>query len=86
LLGAAQGFSNLQPGAITMNVLLVLSSNEPEIQWNALRFGNLLLESGEEVTIFLNGAGVDLCKGDSPAFPLKELSTLFTLSEGTLFG
>jgi len=69
-----------------MNVLLILSSNEPEIKWNALRFGNLLLESGEEVTIFLNGAGVDVCQGDSPAFPLKELSKVFTLSEGTLFG
>ena len=69
-----------------MNVLLILSSKEPEIQWNALRFGNLLLESGEEVTIFLNGAGVDICQGDSPAFPLRELSKLFTLSEGALFG
>ena len=69
-----------------MNVLLILSSNEPEIKWNALRFSNLMLESGEEVTIFLNGAGVDLCQGDSPAFPLKELRKVFTLGEGTLFG
>jgi len=69
-----------------MNVLLVLSSNEPEIKWNALRFGNLLLESGEDVTIFLHGAGVNLYQGDSLTFPLKELSKLFTLSEGALFG
>jgi uncharacterized protein involved in oxidation of intracellular sulfur len=73
-------------GASNMNVLLILSSNELEITWNALRFGNLLLESGEDVTIFLNGAGVDVYQGDSPAFPLKELTKVFTLSEGTLFG
>jgi len=76
----------VRTGVSSMNVLLILSSNEPEIKWNALRFGNLLLESGEEVTIFLNGAGVGLYQGDSPAFPLKELSKVFTLSEGTLFG
>ena len=69
-----------------MNVLLILSSSEPEVKWNALRFGNLLLEFGEEATIFLNGSGVDLYQGDSPAFPLKQLSKTFTLSEGRLFG
>ena len=69
-----------------MNVLLILSSNEPENKCNALRFGNFLLEAGEEVSIFLNGAGVDLYQGDSPTFPLKKLGKVFTLSEGTLFG
>jgi uncharacterized protein involved in oxidation of intracellular sulfur len=69
-----------------MNILLILSSNDPEIKWNALRFANLMLESGEEVTIFLNGPGVDLYQGDSPAFPLAQLSKVFTLSEGALFG
>ena len=69
-----------------MNILFILSSNETEIKWNALRFANVLLESGEEVTIFLNGPGVNVYHGDSPAFPLKELSKVFTLSEGALFG
>jgi len=69
-----------------MNVLLVLSSNEPEIKWNAVRFGNVLLEAGDDVTLFLNGPAVDLCQGDSPAFPLKDQSKLFVLSEGTVYG
>jgi len=69
-----------------MNVLLILSNSDPEIKWNAVRFGNVLLEAGEDVTLFLNGPAVELCQGDSPAFPLKELSKLFTLSEGTLYG
>ncbi len=38
-----------------MQILIILSSNDPEIKWNAVRFGNFLLTEGEEVTIFLNG-------------------------------
>lgn len=68
-----------------MQVLIVLSSQDPEIKWNALRFGNLLLNEGEEVTIFLNGPATDLFAGDSPQFPLKEQAKLFALSEGELY-
>ncbi len=69
-----------------MQVLIVLSSPDPEIKWNALRFGNFLLNEGEEVTIFLNGPGTDLFSGDSATFPLAEQAKLFTLSEGLLYG
>lgn len=67
-----------------MQILMVLSSNDPEIKWNALRFGNFLLNEGEEVTVFLNGPAVDLYKGDSDQFPLAEQAKLFVLSEGAL--
>lgn len=69
-----------------MNILLILSSNDPEIKWNAVRFGNHLLNEGDEVTIFLNGAAVDLFQGDSEQFPIAEQAKLFTLSEGVLVG
>lgn len=46
--------------ASEMQILIILSSNSPEIKWNAIRFGNFLLNSDEDVTIFLNGPGVDL--------------------------
>jgi uncharacterized protein involved in oxidation of intracellular sulfur len=67
-----------------MQILIVLSSQDPEIKWNAVRFGNFLLNEGDEVTIFLNGSAVDLLAGDSQQFPIAEQAKLFTLSEGVL--
>ncbi len=48
-----------------MQILIIISSHDPEIKWNAVRFGNHLLNEGDEVTIFLNGPAVDLLQGDS---------------------
>lgn len=67
-----------------MQILVVLSSQDPEIKWNALRLGNFLLNEGEEVTIFLNAGATDLLAGDSETFPIAEQAKLFTLSEGVL--
>lgn len=67
-----------------MQMLIILSSADPEIKWNAVRFGNFLLTEGEDVTIFLNGPAVDLNAGESLTFPIGEQAKLFTLSEGVL--
>jgi len=67
-----------------MQIFIILFSNSPEIKWNAVRFGNFLLNAGEEVTIFLNGPGVDLYEGESEQFPIAEEAKLFALSEGML--
>lgn len=67
-----------------MQILIVLSSPDPEIKWNAVRFGNFLLTEGEDVTIFLNGPAVNLYAGESSAFPIAEQAKLFSLSEGVL--
>lgn len=67
-----------------MQILLILSSGDPEIKWNAVRFGNFLLNEGEEVTIFLNGPAVNLYENDSEKFPIAEQAKLFALSEGVL--
>ncbi len=67
-----------------MQILIVLSSQDPEIKWNALRLGNFLLNEGEEVTVFLNGGATDLLVGDCETFPIAEQAKLFTLSEGVL--
>ncbi|KHK03649.1 hypothetical protein NY78_0705 [Desulfovibrio sp. TomC] len=67
-----------------MQILITLSSPDPEIKWNTVRFGNFLLSEGEDVTIFLNGPAVDLMAGDSPQFPIAEQAKLFGLSEGVL--
>jgi uncharacterized protein involved in oxidation of intracellular sulfur len=75
---------NEQRKGDAMKMLIILSSNSPELKWNALRFGNLALEQGDDVTIFLNGPAVSLTEGDGPRFPLAEQAKLFTLSEGVL--
>lgn len=67
-----------------MQILITLSSNDPEIKWNTVRFGNFLLEKGDDVTIFLNGSGVDLFEGDCDQFPIAQQAKIFTLSEGVL--
>ncbi len=67
-----------------MQILIVLSSADPEIKWNAVRLGNFLLNKGEEVTIFLNGPAVDLAAGDSDRFPIASEAKLFGLSDGKL--
>jgi uncharacterized protein involved in oxidation of intracellular sulfur len=67
-----------------MQILITLSSNDPEVKWNAVRFGNFLLNEGENVTLFLNAGAVDLYAGDSEAFPIAEQAKMFALSEGVL--
>lgn len=67
-----------------MENTLMVCSNDPEVVWNALRMGNLMLEQMDEVTIFLNGPAVRYASLASDAFPLVELAKLFTLSEGVL--
>lgn len=67
-----------------MNILIVLSSQSPEIKWNALRLGNFMLNEGDDVTVFLNGPAASLLEGDSTDFPIAGQAKLFTLSEGRL--
>lgn len=67
-----------------MQFLIIVSSESPEIKWNAVRFGNVLLEEGEEVSLFLNGPATDLYAGDSETFPIRHQAKLFALSEGVL--
>jgi len=38
---------------------IVISTNEPEVVWNAFRFGVTALKSGHEVKVFLMNKGVE---------------------------
>lgn len=67
-----------------MQILIIVSTDNPEVQWNAFRFGNMALNEGDEVAIFLNGPAVAFAKGDSLQYPLLEQAKLFKLSEGNL--
>ena len=39
---------------------VIINTNDPEICWNAMRFGLTALLDGHEAKIFLMGAGVEL--------------------------
>jgi uncharacterized protein involved in oxidation of intracellular sulfur len=69
-----------------MQVLLMVSTADAEIGWNAARFGNFLLEKGDDVRLFLNGPGTKIYEGDSPAFPIAEELKRFSLSDGVVLG
>lgn len=67
-----------------MQILMLVSSPDAETRWNAFRFANLMLERGDDVTIFLNGPAVDYAAGDSDALPIAVNAKTFALSEGIL--
>jgi len=67
-----------------MQMLVLLSSADPEVKWNALRFANLMLNEGDDVTVFLNGPAVDVCAGETEKLDLSVQAKLFGLSEGVL--
>lgn len=67
-----------------MDVGMIVSTSDPEVQWNAFRLANLMLNEFDEVTIFLNGPAVEYLANDSDQYPLAELAKTFVLSEGVL--
>ena len=43
-----------------MKLGIILNTNDPETAWNALRLGNEALSTGNQVSIFLLGGGVEI--------------------------
>lgn len=43
-----------------MKIGIIISSNDPEKVWNALRFANTAISEEQSVTIFLLGKGVEI--------------------------
>jgi len=43
-----------------MKLGIILNTNNPETAWNALRLGNEALSSGNKVSVFLLGSGVEI--------------------------
>jgi sulfur relay (sulfurtransferase) complex TusBCD TusD component (DsrE family) len=42
-----------------MKIGIVISTNDPEEVWNALRFGNMALKANHTVKVFLINKGVE---------------------------
>lgn len=43
-----------------MKLGIILNTNDPETAWNALRLGSEALSTGNEVSVFLLGSGVEV--------------------------
>ncbi|MDA4124708.1 MAG: DsrE family protein [Thaumarchaeota archaeon] len=67
-----------------MKMGLVISSNEPELVWNAFRYGVKATGSGHSVKVFLLGKGVESEQIDDPKFDVKKMMKEFVGKGGTI--
>jgi uncharacterized protein involved in oxidation of intracellular sulfur len=51
-----------------MKIGVIISSNDAETCWNALRYANFCLEQRDEVKVFLTGKGVEYQKISTEKF------------------
>jgi len=84
--------SGLILGAVTLKaekarrLLLVITTNDTETVWQALRLANFALSQGDEVRIYLTGKGVKtLTMGNQPLDVARKLET-FLENEGEVYG
>jgi len=64
-----------------MKLAIILSTNNGENNWNALRLANLALSKGDTVSVFLLGEGVEYQQASSPQFNIKEQVERFLQSD-----
>jgi sulfur relay (sulfurtransferase) complex TusBCD TusD component (DsrE family) len=67
-----------------MKIGIVISTNDPEEVWNALRFGNVALKENHAVRIFLVNKGVEAEDIKSERFPVKEQLQSFIENKGEI--
>ncbi len=67
-----------------MRLGIVIYSNDPEVVWNAFRFGVFSLAQGDEVKIFLLGKGVEALTMGDGKFKVGEQRDLFVENGGEI--
>ena len=68
-----------------MKLAIILSTNNAEKNWNAFRLGNLALNSGDNVSIFLIGEGVEYLKFSYKKFDIqKQVDTFLKSGKGEI--
>lgn len=55
-----------------MKFAIILSTNKAETNWNGFRLGNTALKSGDSVSVFLIGEGVEYLKHSSDKFDIQK--------------
>ena len=68
-----------------MKVGIVIYSDDSETVWNAFRFGNFALASGDLVKVFLIGKGVELESLATDKFNITEQVQTFIKTGGKIF-
>ena len=67
-----------------MKIGIVISTNEPEIVWNAFRFGVTSLKANHEAKVFLINKGVELEDIKDEKYDIKEQTDLFIENKGCI--
>ena len=63
---------------------IVIGTNEPEVVWNAFRFGNTSLKANHEVKVFLINKGVEIEDIKDEKYDVKEQTDLFIENNGRI--
>ena len=67
-----------------MKIGIVIGTNEPEVVWNAFRFGNTSLKGNHEVKVFLINKGVEIEDISDEKYNVEEQADLFIESKGQI--
>jgi uncharacterized protein involved in oxidation of intracellular sulfur len=67
-----------------MKIGLVVSTNEPELAWNAFRYGVKALENKQSVKVFLLGRGVECKDIDDSKFDAVRMMKEFVKKGGVI--
>jgi len=68
-----------------MKIGVIISSNDAETCWNALRYANFALGQKDEVKIFFMGKGVEYQKVSTEKFNTVEQADKFLKSGGKIY-
>jgi len=68
-----------------MNIGVVISSNDVETCWNALRYANFCLSQKDEVKVFFMGKGVEYQKISTEKFNTDEQAEKLMQSGGKIY-
>ena len=67
-----------------MKIGIVISTNEPEVVWNAFRFGNTSLKAKHDVKVFLINKGVEVESINDEKYNVKEQINSFIENKGQI--
>lgn len=69
-----------------MKITIIISTNDPETVWNALRFANTSTAYDNHVTVFLLGKGVEALTVSTLTYDIAEQYNLFLECGGGMIG
>lgn len=67
-----------------MKIGIVISTNEPEVVWNAFRFGVVSLKANHQVKVFLMNNGVEIEDIHDEKFNVNEQTDNFLKNNGQI--